>query len=79
MITRINSCESSKFLAKPESGRSFHKNPESLPLKSERVFSLFVDLKSCIEGSNLKITSTGEELICFICQNILGRGKEKIS
>jgi hypothetical protein len=33
-------------------------------------------LNCCIEGKNVK-TTFQEELIYFICQNILGRGKEK--
>jgi hypothetical protein len=34
-----------KFLAKPESGRPFHKSPELIPLKNEKGFPLSIDFR----------------------------------
>ncbi len=42
MIIRINCCQSPKVLAKPDSGRPFHKSPELFPLKNEKGFPLFI-------------------------------------
>jgi hypothetical protein len=33
------------MLAKPESGRPFHKNPELVPLKNEKGFPLSIDFR----------------------------------
>jgi hypothetical protein len=42
MIIRDNS-EQPVILRKQNNGRLFHKNPESLPQKCEKLFPLFID------------------------------------
>ncbi len=53
-----------KFLAKPEGGRPFHKNPELLPLKSEKGFLLFIDfkLKSALRRENVSMKISGRDI-----------------
>jgi hypothetical protein len=50
-----------KFLAKPESGRSFHKSPELIPLKNEKGFPFSIDfrLKSGLRRENVSMKISG--------------------